>query len=252
MTRFADQAVIVTGAARGIGAAIAVRFASEGAQLVLADLDRDGVAAVATELEDKYESAVVTSVGDLSDPAVVDGLVKTARSAFGKIDVLVNNAGGGVVQPTPRHTEETLHATIDRNLWSAMRCTLAVLPTMTEAQYGRIVFVGADSVRNGLFDHAIYNAAKGGVHALAGSLAREYATTGVTLNTVAPSAVRSPEYDRFMAEQPELTKRFVSVIPMGRPAEMDEVASAVAYLASREAGFITGQILGVNGGATIG
>jgi 2,3-dihydroxy-2,3-dihydro-p-cumate dehydrogenase len=249
MTRFADQAVIVTGAARGIGAAIAVRFAREGAQLVLADLDGD---AVATELEDKHESAVVTSVGDLSDPAVVDGLVKTARSAFGKIDVLVNNAGGGVVQPTARHTEETLHATIDRNLWSAMRCTLAVLPPMMEAQYGRIVFVGADSVRNGLFDHAIYNAAKGGVHALAGSLAREYATTGVTLNTVAPSAVRSPEYDRFMAEQPELTKRFVSVIPMGRPAEMDEVASAVAYLASREAGFITGQILGVNGGATIG
>jgi 2,3-dihydroxy-2,3-dihydro-p-cumate dehydrogenase len=251
MNRFTDQVVIVTGAARGIGRTIAGRFASEGAQLALADLDNDGLAMAAAELEDKFGSAVVTTVGDLSRQETVDRLVDTALSVYKRVDVLVNNAGGGVVQPTAKHTEETLQATIDRNLWSALRCTLTALPHMVDAGYGRVVFIGADSVRNGLADHAVYNAAKGAVHALAGGLACEYARKGLTFNTVAPSAVRSPEFDRFMAEQPELTKRAVSVIPIGRPAEMDEVASAVAYLASKEAGFITGQVLAVNGGSTL-
>lgn len=251
MNRFTDQVVIVTGAARGIGRAIAGRFATEGAQLALADLDSDGLDTTATELEDNFGSAVITTVGDLSRQEAVDRLVDTTISVFKRVDVLVNNAGGGIVQPTAKHTEATLQATIDRNLWSALRATLTALPHMVDAGYGRVVFIGSDSVRNGLLDHAIYNAAKGGVHALAGGLAREYAATDITFNTVAPSAVRSPEFDRFMAEQPELTNRFVSVIPMGRPAEMEEVAGAVAYLASKEAAFITGQVLAVNGGSTL-
>jgi 2,3-dihydroxy-2,3-dihydro-p-cumate dehydrogenase len=113
------------------------------------------------------------------------------------------------------------------------------------------VFIGADSVRNGLEDHAIYNAAKGGVHAVAGSLSREFGKKGITFNAVAPPAVRSPEFERFLREQPELTQRFVSQIPMGRPAEMSEVAAAVEFLAGEEAAFINGQVIGVNGGSTL-
>jgi 2,3-dihydroxy-2,3-dihydro-p-cumate dehydrogenase len=246
-----DQVVLVTGAAGGIGTAISTRFASRGASLVLADLNQEGLDRLAATLESEHEVRVVTCVGDLSTQEGAEQAVKSAVSAFGKLDVLVNNAGGGVVRPTLEHTEETLQATIDRNLWSALRCTLAALPVMLEAEYGRVVFIGADSVRNGLNDHAIYNAAKGGVHALAGGLSREFGMKGVTFNVVAPPAVRSPEFERFMREQPELTKGFVSQIPMGRPAELTEVASAVEYLASRDASFINGQVLGVNGGSTL-
>ena len=165
--------------------------------------------------------------------------------------MLVNNAGGGVILPTLEHTEETLQATIDRNLWSALRTTLAALPHMVNAGYGRVVFVGADSVRNGLDRHAVYNAAKGGVHAFARGLAREYARAGITVNTVAPCATATPDLERFLRDAPDAAEAFLQVIPMGRPAALEEVASAVAYLASEEAGFITGQTLGVNGGSTM-
>ena len=111
------------------------------------------------------------------------------------------------------------------------------------------MFVGADTVRNGLDLHAVYNAAKGGVHAFARGLAREYARAGITVNTVAPCATATPDLERFLATQPEAADAFLRVIPMGRPAALEEVASAVAYLASEEASFITGQVLGVNGGA---
>ncbi|MFZ2176094.1 MAG: SDR family oxidoreductase [Rhodococcus sp. (in: high G+C Gram-positive bacteria)] len=234
----------------GIGRALSERFAKAGASLVLADVDGEKLAKIAAELENR-SVPLVTSVGDLSTEAGAQQMVEQAKSTFGQIDVLVNNAGGGVIRPTLSHTEETLQATIDRNLWSALRCTLAVLPEMLEAGSGRVVFIGADSVRNGLEDHAIYNAAKGGVHALVGSLSREFGKKGVTFNVVAPPAVRSPEFERFMREQPDLTERFVSQIPMGRPAEMSEVAAAVEFLAGAESGFINGQVLGVNGGSTI-
>src|SRR5271170_3450392 len=164
MGRFSGQTVIITGSARGIGKAIAQQFASDGADLVLADLDADGLASVATELENEHNASVVTTTGDLSSEAAAAATVDTARSTFGRVDVLVNNAGGGVLSPTLKHSEETLQATVNRNLWSALRCTLAVLPTMTDAGYGRVVFLGADSVRTGLDLHAVYNLAKGGLH----------------------------------------------------------------------------------------
>ena len=102
-------------------------------------------------------------------------LLDAAISAFGGVDILVNNAGGGVIRPTLEHTEETLRATIDNNLWTTIRCTLAMLPHMAGRGCGRIINIGAESVRNGLTDHAIYNAAKGGVHAMTSALAREFA-----------------------------------------------------------------------------
>jgi 2,3-dihydroxy-2,3-dihydro-p-cumate dehydrogenase len=185
-----------------------------------------------------------TVQGDLGEPASANELVHATLSEYGRIDVLVNNAGGGVIRPTLEHTEETLRATLDRNLLTALRTTLATLPHMRDGGYGRIVFVGADSVRNGLDRHAVYNAAKGGVHA--------FARDGITVNTVAPSATATPELAAILARQPEVGEAFVRVIPVGRPAALEEVASAVAYLAAEEAGFITGQVLSVNGGANMG
>jgi 2,3-dihydroxy-2,3-dihydro-p-cumate dehydrogenase len=167
------------------------------------------------------------------------------------VDILVNNAGGGVIRPFLEHTPETLRATIDRNLWTALWCCWLALPVMRANRYGRIINLGADSVRNGLWDHAAYNAAKGGVHALTTGLAREFAGDGITVNTVAPCAVNTPQMQAITAANPALAAKFISVIPMGRPAEMQEVASMVGYLAGEEAAFVTGQVISVNGGSTM-
>ncbi|KAA9160040.1 SDR family oxidoreductase [Amycolatopsis acidicola] len=247
--RFAGRVVVVTGGASPIGFGIAARLAREGATLVLGDLDSDRLQAAADEL------GAAAHAGDLSRRETAEALISLA----GRPDVLINCAGGGVILPTPAHTEETLRATIDRNLWTTLYCTLAALPLMARAGYGRIVNIGAESVRNGLYRHAVYNAAKGGVHAFATGLAREYAEHGITVNTVAPAWITTPEADARLAAAPEAERRDMAgffdriraTIPMRRPGTVAEVAAAVAFVASEEASYLTGQTISVNGGSSM-
>lgn len=246
------RTAVVTGAAGGIGRELARAFLRAGASVVTSDVDADALGEATEALRAEGAREVLAVPATLAGPGGAQAVVEAALDRFGRLDVLVANAGGGVVRPTLEHTEETLQATIDRNLWTALRSALAVIPPMRAAGYGRVVFMGADSVRNGLDGHAVYNAAKGGVHAMARGLAREFAHDGLTFNCVAPCATRTPELDRFVAERPEMAEAFLRVIPVGRPAELSEVASAVLYLAGEEAGFVTGQVLSVNGGSTMG
>ncbi len=244
---FSEKVVMITGAASPIGQAMINIFSAGGAKLVLADVNADALRQVVA----KQALDALTISGDLSDRSVVEELVAKAKHRFNRIDVLVNNAGGGVIAPFLEQTQETMKATIDRNLWTCVQCCHAVLPLMIANDYGRIVNVGADSVRNGLWDHAMYNAAKGGVHALATGLAREFADYDITFNTVAPCMVRTPIVDAAMAAKNPLVEKYLSVIPKGRSAETSEVASMVAYLALAEAGVITGQVISVNGGSSM-
>jgi 2,3-dihydroxy-2,3-dihydro-p-cumate dehydrogenase len=251
------RVAIVTGGATGIGFAIVRRLLRDGARLVLAGLTDSDVEAALSRLGETSER-VTGFAGDLSRPGEAERVLGAALSPYGKIDILVNNAGGGVIAPTLAHTEETLQATISNNLWTTLRMCLAVLPHFAGRGYGRIISIGAESVRNGLTDHAVYNAAKGGVHGLTTGLAREFADRGITVNVVAPSYTRTSELDATLASgrvPPRLARVLddaIALIPAGRGAEADEVAAAVAFLAREDSRFITGQILSVNGGSSMG
>ena len=251
----AGRTAIITGAGVGIGKAIAARFADEGLRLVLADIESELVEKVAAELAGPGRPAPLVVTGDLSERTTAARLISTCQDAYGQVDILVNNAGGGVIRPTLAHTEQTLRATIDRNLWTTLYCSLEALPLMQAAGYGRIINMGADSVRNGLDLHAIYNAAKGGVHGLTTGWAREFVKDGITVNAIAPCATRTEAYDEYerstdSAMQATLAK-FLAVIPAGRAGTVEEIAALATYLASDEASFTTGQVLSINGGSTM-
>lgn len=240
---------VVTGGATGIGLGITRRLVADGARVLVAIQSKEQLDSAGLDLP--------SFVGDLSAAGAGEELLAAAVEALGGVDVLVNNAGGGVIRPTLEHTEETLRATIDNNLWTTIRCSLAILPHMVERGGGRIVNIGAESVRNGLTDHAIYNAAKGGVHALTTGLAREFGPSGITVNTVAPSYIKTPELAAAL-DSGQLPDHLLTVldtalglIPLGRPGTVEDVAGMVSYLAGPDAAFVTGQTISVNGGSSM-
>lgn len=248
--RFANQTVVVTGASGGIGSAITARAAAEGAHVVAADRV-DGLKDKMAEILGANAPDWLAVGGDLAKPGQAAEMIASAVDRFGRVDVLVNNAGGGIIKPFLTHDESTMRETVDRNLWTTIYCSRAVMSPMMGQRYGRIVNVGADSVRNGLYEHAMYNAAKGGVHGLTTGLARELAPYEVTVNTVAPTGVITPFVKSRPPEALDRFRKTEALIPMGRFGAVEEVASAVLYLASGEASFITGQVVSVNGGSTM-
>lgn len=259
--RLRGKIAIITGAARGIGRFTARRMASEGAILFVADLRPDAIQAVVEELAPTTK--VEAFSGDLTSYSAAKQMIAQCVSAFGRVDILVNNVGGATaLRPFAEWDEEDILTEMHRSILPTAWCCRAVLPVMISQGSGRIVNVGAESVRNGLWDRAPYNMAKGAVHALTTSIARETAELGITCNCVAPAATgivdgrleRRSDVDRTPEEVERIRavhERMMGTIPLGRSAHPEEQAAAIAFLASDDASYITGQVLSVNGGSSM-
>jgi 2,3-dihydroxy-2,3-dihydro-p-cumate dehydrogenase len=254
--KLVSQVAILTGSARGLGVALVERFAAEGASLLLADVNGADLPQVAAKALDAGAPDVAWIEQDLSREEGAAATVKMALDRWGRVDVLINNAGGGLIRPFLEHTPETLRETINRNLWTTIWCTRAILPHMIERKYGRVVNISADSVHTGLYSHAGYNAAKGGVNGLTTGLAFEFAKYNITVNCVSPGGIMTPEIRQMFDPDSEVYKKHrivdvrtvIAQIPIGRLVEMHEVAALAAFLTYEESRAITGQIYSVNGG----
>jgi 2-hydroxycyclohexanecarboxyl-CoA dehydrogenase len=239
---------MVTGGARGIGRAIALALAADGRAVAVADLLEDE----AGETAEAVGGRAIAVPLDVTNPDSVAAAVAHTQEALGPIDVLVNNAGWDEARPFLETDEPFWDKVIDINFKGGLRVTRAVLPGMVERGWGRLVNVGSDAGRVGSSLESVYSGAKGGVIAFTKTIAREVARSGVTANVVCPGPTRTAFLDRMAGEGGErLVESLTRAVPMRRLGEPDDVAAAVAFLASDGAGFITGQTLSVSGGLTM-
>jgi len=239
------KSAVVTGGSRGIGRAIVLRLATQGADVAFSYKGNEAAAkATASEVE-KLGRRAVPRQGDATDPAAAEALIKAALEAFGKVDILVNNAGITRDDLIMRMSPEAWREVLETNLFGAFYAIKAVTRPMLRAKYGRIVNITSVSGQAGQTGQANYSSAKAGLIGLTKATARELASRGITCNAVAPGFVLTElTQDLPDALKQELTAR----TPLGRFGTTEEIATAVAFLASDEAAFITGQVLAVDGG----
>jgi 2-hydroxycyclohexanecarboxyl-CoA dehydrogenase len=237
------KVVVVTGAGRGMGAAIAERLTAEGARVAVTDVDEKSAAETAAALEGAAGFRL-----DITDAAEVSARVGEITDALGPIDALVNNAGWDQLAPFLDTDEDLWDRLIDINLRGPIRMVKAVLPQMVERRAGRIVNISSDAGRVGSTGEAVYSACKAGIIGFSKTVAREMARYGITVNAICPGPTATPLLESMVGEHEKLIESLKRAIPLGRLGEPDDVAGAVAFMVSDDAGFITGQTLSVSGG----
>jgi len=244
------KASIVTGGARGIGKGIALALAKQGSDVAVVDLLIDEASATASEIEKLGKKAIAIKC-DVTKKEDVDQTVKKALDTFGKVDILVNNVGWDNIVFFTKTTPDFWDKVIDINYKGVLNFTRAVLDHMMERNYGRIINIGSDAGRVGSLGESVYAGAKGAVIAFGKTMARELARNKVTVNCVCPGPTLTPLTEGMMKEGGLAAKVMPSmsnIIPLGRLGTPEDIGGAVAFLASDEAEFITGQTLSVSGG----
>jgi 3-oxoacyl-[acyl-carrier protein] reductase len=245
MNRFADQVAVVTGAGRGIGKAIAIRLAKEGARVAVISRTEANSQAAASEINALRSKSAIAYAVDVSNGEAVADLCSRIVKDFGKVSVLVNNAGVTRDRLSMRMSEEDWDAVIDTNLKGAFHFVQNLQRPMMKQWYGRIVNISSVSGLIGQAGQTNYAASKAGLIGFTKALAREVAGRNVTVNAVAPGFITTDMTDQL----PEAVKAHVlPLIPLNRFGECEDVASAVAFIASPEAKYITGHVLTVDGG----
>ena len=248
MGRLDGKVAIVTGSGRGIGRAVAMAFAREGAKVVIAELDLEPAEEVANEIKAKGGAAIASST-DVSNRDSVKKMVDTAIKEFGQVDILVNNAGILRLNMLPNMTEDQWDAVINTHLKGTFNCTQAVASHMIDRKYGKVINVVSRAGIQGTIGQINYGSAKGGILGFTKSAAKELARHNINVNAVSPgAATRMTEKIR---TDPKLSQVYLEQIPLRRWAEPEEIAPAFVFLASDEASYITGQVLCVDGGLTM-
>jgi 3-oxoacyl-[acyl-carrier protein] reductase len=239
------KSAVVTGGSRGIGRAIGLRLAGQGADLAFSYRGNAAAAADTAAAIEALGRKALAIQADVSQPEAADALVRAALDAFGKVDILVNNAGITRDDLIMRMPLEDWRAVLETNLFGAFYCIKAVTRPMLKARAGRIVNITSISGQMGQIGQANYSSAKAGLIGLTKATARELGSRGITCNAVAPGFVMT-ELTKDLAQ--EWQDRIIEQTPLGRFGTTEEIANAVAFLASDEAAYITGQVLGVDGG----
>ncbi|MGO9265355.1 MAG: SDR family NAD(P)-dependent oxidoreductase [Candidatus Binataceae bacterium] len=250
ITGMAGKVAMVTGAAQGIGRAIATRLATEGAKVAIADIQEEVANATAQELRAAGCTAVAVKL-DVTSLASAQAAAQKVAQEFGGIDVLVNNAGWDKLEPFIESTPETWDKVIAINFRGVIHCCKAVIPQLQSRGGGKIVSIASDAGRVGSMGEAVYSGCKGAIIAFSKTLARELARNNINVNVVCPGPTETALLHGVMDKQPKVLDAMKRGIPMRRLGQPQDLAGAVAFLASTDADYVTGQVISVSGGLTM-